>query len=335
MRAVLVGCGAVGTRVARQLLAEAELEELVVVHRGPRGGARAAELGPVAPRTRLRVVEGAVPSSAVLQRATVTVVAAPGIQRAVAEAALAAGSHVVAATDEVSDVRSLLDLAGEAVRQQRSLVVGTTLSPGLSCVLAGFAASRLDRVDQVHVASFGTGGPACARHHHRALRTPVKEWCDSRWRVRAGGSGRELVWFPDPVGGADCYRAALPDPLLLVGALPGAQRLTVRLAATRRDRFTSWLPMLRPPHPEGMVGAVRVEVRGRLHNVAEVLVYGAVARPALVAGTVSALAALWAGTGRLRIGAAGLAELVDHPGAFLADLASRGVATDTFVGTVE
>ena len=31
---------------------------------------------------------------------------------------------------------------------------------------------------------------------------------------RAGGSGRELCWFPDPIGAVDCYRPALPDPLL-------------------------------------------------------------------------------------------------------------------------
>jgi len=39
-------------------------------------------------------------------------------------------------------------------------------------------------------------------------------------------------------------------------------RLSARMSANRRDRLTARLPMLSPPHREGGVGAVRVEVRG-------------------------------------------------------------------------
>ena len=84
-----------------------------------------------------------------------------------------------------------------------------------------------------------------------------------------GGSGRELVWFPDPVGAADCYRAGLADPVLLHRAFPDVARIESRQAATRRDRLTSRLPMLRPPHAEGLVGAVSVEVRGRVDGRVE------------------------------------------------------------------
>ena len=38
--------------------------------------------------------------------------------------------------------------------------------------------------------------------------------------------------------------------------------MSTRVSANRRDRFTAWLPMLSPPHREGGIGAVRVEVRG-------------------------------------------------------------------------
>ena len=141
------------------------------------------------------------------------------------------------------------------------------------------------------------------------------------------------MWFPEPVGGADCYRAGLADPLLLVPAFSGARRVTARLEATRRDRLTSWLPMMRPPHPEGLVGAVRVELRGWVSGQAHTSIFGAAAPPAVAASAACTLAAIWAGRGLLaRTGAGGLAEMITTPGLFLKDLASMGVRMSSFEG---
>ncbi|MDQ3147179.1 MAG: hypothetical protein M3R01_09680, partial [Actinomycetota bacterium] len=95
----------------------------------------------------------------------------------------------------------------------------------------------------------------------------------------------------------------------------------------------SRLPMLRRPHPEGVAGAVRVEVRGRRGSGRDVAVLGAIDRPAVAAGAVAAVAAIWIGEGRLtRPGAGGLAELV-HPLPFLTELARRGVKGARFEGS--
>src|SRR5690606_12328237 len=162
--------------------------------------------------------------------------------------------------------------------------------------------------DEIHMAKAGAGGPACARQHHRALRGTAIDWRDGTWVRRRGGSGRELMWFPEPVGGRDCYRAAVPDALLLVSSFPHATRITSRVAATRRDRLTMRLPMLRPPHAEGVTGAARVELRGTVRGGRrEVMVYGVMDRPAAAAGAVAALAALWTDGDRLGpTGAGGL-----------------------------
>jgi len=251
----------------------------------------------------------------------------------VMEAALEAGVAVVSVADGMSEVEGLLRLDHAARAAGVPLVVGAGLAPGLSDVLARHAAESFDEVEEIHVAKAGTGGPACARQHHRALGAEAVDWRDGQWVQRAGGSGRELCWFPDPVGGRDCYRAGLPDALLLVPAFAGVQRVTARVAATRRDRLTSVLPMLRQPHPEGEVGAVRVEVRGHRGGARAITVLGAIDRPAIAAGAVAALSALWAATGRMsRTGAGGLAELLDAPGPFLAELARRGVKTAVFDG---
>jgi hypothetical protein len=57
-------------------------------------------------------------------------------------------------------------------------------------------------------------------------------------------------------------------------------------------------------------------------------------RPAVAAGAVAAVAAVWAATGRFaRPGAAGLAELVTDPVPFLAELSRRGIKAAVFEGT--
>lgn len=244
---------------------------------------------------------------------------------------LAAGRPVVSTSDSITDVQALLNLDAEAQARQVAVVVGAAFSPGYSCVLARHAAARFDEVDEVHIARSGTGGPACARQHHASLTGHALDWRDGGWQRRPAGSGRELCWFPDPIGAEDCYRAELPDALLLHPAFPGVHRVTARLAATRRDRFSAHLPMLRKPHPEGLVGATRVEVRGRRNGVSDVVVLGALDRPAVAAGAVAALALRWAVAGRLPVGAYGLGAIAE-PMPFLAELATVGIKAAVFKG---
>ena len=60
-------------------------------------------------------------------------------------------------------------------RQGVAVAVGAGMAPGLSCLLAAWAASRLDEVTEVHVASLG--------HRRARLRAPPP-------RGSAGGRGR-------------------------------------------------------------------------------------------------------------------------------------------------
>lgn len=170
--------------------------------------------------------------------------------------------HVVTVGDSLDDTRALLDLEPMAAARGVTLVVGAAMSPGLSSLLARHLAAQLDVVDEIHVAIHGTAGPACARAHHRSLSGRSVGWHDRGWTEYVGGSGRELCWFPEPIGAKDCYRARIAGPLLLQRSFPEVERISARRSARRRDRLTAWLPMLRPPHPEGGTGGVRVEVRG-------------------------------------------------------------------------
>jgi saccharopine dehydrogenase-like NADP-dependent oxidoreductase len=319
----VVGVGATGARAARQLASTDAVGTVVVADTD--AGRQRQVVDALGSRAQVATTE--------VPEADVVVLATPaGTQTPLAARALRQGSGVVATADDVHDARGLLDLDPEAAERGATIVVGAGFSPGLSCLLARHALGALDEADEIHVAKVGTGGPACAAQHHRALGEPGLDWRDGGWVERSGGSGRELCWFPEPVGGEDCYRAALPDPLLLIDALPTATRLTARMAANRRDRFTARLPMLRRPHPEGGLGAIRVEVRGWRADVRDVVVYGAMDRPAVAAGAVAAVAARAVGDGTIdRAGAFGLAALPD-PLPLLVDLAERGIRAAAFEG---
>lgn len=320
----VVGVGAVGARTARQLVSSNDVGGVVL---------RDVDEERAAVAARSLGSSAEVVTTGDLPAVEVAVLATPaGTHVELARELLARNVSVVSTSDSVDDVRGLLDLDAEARERGRSVVVGAGFSPGLSCVLARHAAAAVDAVDEIHVAVTGTGGPACARQHHRALAGWSIDWRDGGWVTRRGGSGRELCFFPDPVGGQDCYRAARPEALLLVPAFPGLSRATARLAATRRDRLTARLPMLRKPHPEGGPGGIRVEVRGRRGGGRQVRVLGAMDRPAVAAGAVAAGAVACVLDGSVaRAGAAGLAELVD-PVPFLAELARRGVKAAVFEG---
>ncbi len=244
------GCGVTGSRVVAHLVGAGL--RLAVFDSQPAVARRVAQSHGVV----------TVPESADLAATDVVVLCQPAPHEPTAAELLRSGVTVVSIADDVTDVERLLSLHELAVRHSATLVVGAAMSPGFSGLLARSLASQIPVLEELHVAVHGTGGPACARQHHTALGDSSQSWHDNEWLERLGGSGRELCWFPEPIGARDCYRAALPDPMLLHLAFPQVSRVSARVSATRRDRLTARLPMLTPPHREGDLGAVRVEARG-------------------------------------------------------------------------
>jgi hypothetical protein len=324
----VAGVGSVGVRAARQL---ASTESVTDVFIYDRDRALAAAVRESIGESRARVASGCEPDQV---DADVAVLASPsGSHAALASRWVEQGRHVVSTSDSIDDILVLTGLDHRAQLRGVSVAVGAGMAPGLSCLLAVHGASTLDVVEEVYVAKLGTAGPSCARQHHAALGASSLDWRDGEWVERRGASGRELCWFPDPIGGADCYPAALADPWLLKPLFPEAVRVAARLAATRRDRVTSRLPMLRKPHPEGALGGVRVELRGSVGSRREVRIYGAIDRPGVAAGAVAAVTAVALGGGQaVRTGAAGVGELLEALPTLHA-LARRGVKAATFIGS--
>lgn len=325
--AVVLGVGAVGARAARQLVGGDLFDEVVVVDAIlARAEAVAQSLGLPA--------RSATWSEALRVGPAVVVLAAPGNHAAWAEEAMAVGADVVSTAGSTAAVERLLAQDVEARQAARTLVVGAGFAPGLSCLLARHAADGLDVIDEIHVAKLGVGGPACARDLDLALTSgPGLDWRDGGWVGPVQGRGSQLAWFPEPLGGRDCFPAAVGDTALLVPAFADVKRVTTRVALSRRERILRRTPVRRRPAAEGLLGGVRVEVRGRRGSATDSVVLGAFDRPALAAGIVAGLVACWVAAGRIATpGAAGLAVLVPEPLPLLQELARRGVRAATFEG---
>ncbi|NQV96474.1 MAG: hypothetical protein HQ486_01635 [Acidimicrobiaceae bacterium] len=280
----IVGAGVVGSRVAETLCALLFPQiciydiDQVVAHR-------------LSARLRGATTQVSVVDRGGMTAVKVVVLAGPSPHTALAREFIERGISVVSTSDDIADCLSLLSLSQIADNNDVTLIVGVGSSPGMSGLLVRQMIESFDTIDEVHVALHGTGGPACARQHHRALSGRSIGWHDDQWLRRPAGSGRELCWFPEPVGAYDCYRGELPDPLLIKLAFPELVRVTARVSATRRNRVFARVPMLIPPQPEGGMGGLRVEVRGMKNNQRMVDVVGVAERVGQVAGAVAAVTA--------------------------------------------
>ena len=322
----IIGAGLVGTHVTDALVARGQVQ--LMVNDTNAAASRRLSIRAGSGASKVQVV-----STNEMFSANVVVLACPGLHAKAARKLLEAGVSVVSCSDDLDDTLAMLDLDAIATQARQTLVVGATMSPGLSGVLVRTMSTRFSSVDEAHIAIHGTAGPACAQQHHRALAGQSIGWHDGDWLRRPAGSGRELCWFPDPVGPRDCYRAELADPVAIHQALPELLRVTVRMSANRRDRLTARLPMLTPPHAEGGIGALRVEVRGWRDDARHVEVVGIADRVAHIAGLVAATAARKVIGGELASGVRVLGDEDSPNVAMLNDIVEDGLRIQEFVGS--
>ncbi|MFZ9381893.1 MAG: hypothetical protein ACO26W_02140 [Ilumatobacteraceae bacterium] len=321
----IFGAGVVGARVAESLSIDSQTSILVydssqiVAQRLAR---RLSETNSLIKAT----------NRSELHRAKVVVLAGPLPHTPVAKEFLGKGVSIVSTSDDIADCLNLLSLSDLATENKATLIIGAASSPGMSGLLVRNLSKAFDSIDEVHIALHGTGGPACARQHHRALSGQSIGWHDGEWLRRPAGSGRELCWFPEPVGAYDCYRGELPDPLLIKRAFPELVRVTARVSATRRDRVFARLPMLIPPRAEGGMGGLRVEVRGTKNGERVVDVVGVAERVGQVAGVVSGCVARSISVGEIsQPGAFVLGESSLPNEALLSRVMASGVQAHSFV----
>ena len=265
----------------------------------------------------------------------VVVIASGGPHASLARSALQQGVGVVTVGDETDDCCRLLELAGVAENAGVPLVVGAAMSPGLSCLLVNSMLPLFVRCTEIHIAMHGTAGPACSRAYHRSLSGRSRLWRDGEIRTAPGGSGRELLWFPEPVGSKDCYLADIASPILLQRSLPSVDRISVRRSARRIDRLTARMPMLRPPHAEGNLGALRVELRGLESNGRQrTVVWGVADQIGTISAAVASVFAEAVASGELPAGLTLAGDGVCEQLHLLRRVTARGIKLQEYDGSL-
>ena len=187
MKAAVVGCGAVGARVARQLLAMSTVDEVVLRDTTiERARAVAQALG-VSARVddglTLRPSVGGCPVSRDARISPVEWRGKP-VRR----------GNVGGEPDRRSRRSVVLSLSDDALAPPARLGKwwAPVFLPRPLCVLARFAAERSTyRRDPRR--EFGTGGPACARSTIEQLSVPLSTGAKSAWVRRRGWIGTRTV----------------------------------------------------------------------------------------------------------------------------------------------
>ncbi|MBI2169195.1 MAG: hypothetical protein HYU28_06790 [Actinobacteria bacterium] len=328
MTPLVLGAGAVGVQAARQLEATPGIDRVFLADADRRKCETASE--GMASVTTLGWPLASLPDDV----SVVVAALAPGADRSAAEAAVEAGVPFASCADDVEAVRALFDLSPAAHASGVTVVAGAGLAPGLSEVLAAYAAESLQEVDGIDVARFSASGRACQLVAARAARGRATDFEGGALGRPRAGSGRRLVYFPPPVGPQDCRRAESAVPLLARRAVSGLRRVDVRHASPLwAPRLGAWVG--RRTQARADLGALHVEVSGSQGRARRVLTLGAVDRIASLTGAILATAAaIVAGLGPFpasETGTRGFAEL-GPPRALLAELAARGVRAARFDG---
>ncbi len=310
------GTGLVGARVARELCDRRDVELVPLLSGSPERRMELAEA--LGPKIGNHVED---------EFHTVVLCLPEAQQVAAARKWLSEGKHVVATAAGGRTVSSLLDLDTFAREHGVSVTVGAGMAPGLSTVLAHHAAALFDEVTTIHLASVGSSGPECLRDLESSIALDGRERKSGAWEPAPSKSGRELVWFAEPLGSVECQRGDLGDTQLVDRVVPGTTDLTVRVATQGAERaFRNKIPTRR--RVEEQLGGLRVEVTGMAEGVSSSVVYGLIDRRSVASAALACFAAVEVPKSGA-LGAGGVTEWL-APVEVLRWLFSRGVKAAVF-----
>lgn len=234
MKALLLGCGEMGTETLKDLYRYGRLDEIVI---GTRTPGRAAEILKHVPRRSTRVTPVAVDAAdedalAGLMKGMDVAVNCIGpnyqYELSVARAAIRARVNLVDINDEYEITFKMFELDEAARAAGIIIVLGLGGCPGINNVLVRAAANQLDEVREIHTAwvmsAADPGGLALSKHLLYSLSGPGLTYRKGKFvKVQSFRDGHERLEFPDPVGPLEVFHIGHPEPIMLARSFPGVE----------------------------------------------------------------------------------------------------------------
>lgn len=150
----------------------------------------------------------------------------------VVNAAIEAKVNLVDICDDFDAAEEAFKHDAQAKKAGITACIGCGASPGLSNMVAMYAASKMDKVDDILIAWAvsvrDTGGPAANYHILHSLSGEVPTFRNGKVKYIEAGSERETVKFQDPIGEVEVYSFGHPEPLTLPRFIQGVRNVSIK-----------------------------------------------------------------------------------------------------------
>lgn len=152
----------------------------------------------------------------------------------VMEACLEADSHYLDLGGLYHKTQEQLELDEAFDRAELTAVLGMGASPGLTNVAAAMGASRLDRVDEVHIRTGAKGGGDGFAYSAKTILDELTMdpiiFEDGEFMTLEPLSGRETYTMPDPVGEVEGFHSIHSELATMPYTFDGVQTVDFRVA---------------------------------------------------------------------------------------------------------
>lgn len=273
MRALILGgVGMVGQAVARALLREEEVSEVILgdivtdegrLHEKLRSSDKVSLV-----KADVNDHEGLV---SLMKGVDVVVNCAGPFFRtgpAVARAAIEARVNYLDICDdyEVVDFLFVPEIDEAAKEAGITILTGMGSDPGTNNLIAKYYADRLDRVDEIalywviSIADLGERATWGAAWDHSLYMNlgDVPQYLDGKVELVPAGSGEEWVEFPEPLGRCQLHYVGHPQPLTMPRYIEGVRTVTIK-----GGFLPAWVDQLiKEQKEQGYLDLEPIEVKG-------------------------------------------------------------------------
>lgn len=255
MKVVILGCGGVGANAAQQLMARNPALECVVADLNLTTAENLALIiGRKARALKLDVTDPASLDSALNGAKLVLNTAGPFYRNGmpVIEAAIRNKVDYIDVNDDDDFAEKLFyrsDVDRRAKEAGIKLIIGCGFAPGMTNVMAGHAAKRLDRVDAIRITLAVPFvpmlfSPAVLEHMFHITGRDVAQKLDGELQMLKGWGGKRETTFLAPFSTHSAYYFGHSETVTLAHFIPEAKEVTNRLAFFPESGAEKWRTLL-------------------------------------------------------------------------------------------